>query len=67
MWPANMSLRPQDVCRLLDEDGVFSPEDEVILDTLQHKASQHFRQDLKRQEKKEKLLLPKWSPSAFRL
>ncbi|MDQ0193896.1 helicase DnaB [Paenibacillus wynnii] len=46
-------LSPQDVCRLLDEDGIFSPDGEVILDELQHKASQHFRQDMKRQEKRE--------------
>ncbi|ULO08416.1 DnaD domain protein [Paenibacillus sp. 19GGS1-52] len=46
-------LNPQDLCRLLDEDGVFSPEGEVILDALQYKASQHFRQDMKRQEKRE--------------
>ncbi|OBZ09649.1 helicase DnaB [Bacillus sp. FJAT-27264] len=46
-------LGPQDICRLLDEDGVFAPDGEVILDTLQHIASQHFRQDLKRQEKRE--------------
>ncbi|OMF84820.1 DnaD domain protein [Paenibacillus sp. FSL R7-0337] len=46
-------LGPQDVCRLLDEDDVFTPDGEVILDTLQYKASQHFRQDRKRQEKRE--------------
>ncbi|WP_339244846.1 helicase DnaB [Paenibacillus sp. FSL R10-2796] len=46
-------LSPQDLCRLLDEDGVFSPEGEVMLDALQYKASQHFRQDMKRQEKRE--------------
>jgi len=46
-------LSPQDICRLLDEDGIFTPAGEVILDELQHKASQHFRQDMKRQEKRE--------------
>ncbi|UQZ33286.1 helicase DnaB [Paenibacillus sp. PK3_47] len=46
-------LSPQDLCRLLDEDGVFTPDGEVILDALQYKASQHFRQDMKRQEKRE--------------
>lgn len=46
-------LSPQDLSRLLDEDGVFTPDGEVILDTLQYKASQHFRQDMKRQEKRE--------------
>ncbi|SEU19350.1 DnaD domain protein [Paenibacillus sp. NFR01] len=46
-------LGPQDLCRLLDEDGMFAPDGEIILDTLQHKASQHFRQDQKRQERRE--------------
>ncbi|WP_342562838.1 helicase DnaB [Paenibacillus sp. FSL R7-0345] len=46
-------LGPQDLCRLLDEDGMFTPDGEVILDTLQYRASQHFRQDMKRQEKRE--------------
>ncbi|WP_151737263.1 DnaD domain protein [Paenibacillus tengchongensis] len=46
-------LDTQDVSRLLDEDGVFAPDGELILDTLQHKASQQFRQELKRQEKRE--------------
>lgn len=46
-------LGPQDLCRLLDEDGIFTPDGEIILDMLQHIASQQFRQDLKRQEKRE--------------
>lgn len=44
------SLSVQDVCRLLDEDGVFSPQGQLLLDDLQHKASMQFRQTKKRQE-----------------
>ncbi|WP_310551622.1 DnaD domain protein [Paenibacillus glufosinatiresistens] len=46
-------LGSQDVCRLLDEDGVFAPDGELLLDELQHRASQHFRQTMKRQEQRE--------------
>lgn len=45
-------LSIQDLCRLLDEDGIFSSQGEVMLDELQHKASLHFRQGLKLQEKR---------------
>ncbi|MDT0125807.1 DnaD domain protein [Paenibacillus sp. RRE4] len=44
------NLSVQDVCRLLDEDGVFSPQGQLLLDDLQHKASMQFRQTKKRQE-----------------
>ncbi|MEF3354613.1 DnaD domain protein [Paenibacillus sp. GYB006] len=44
------SLGVQDVCRLLDEDGVFNQQGEVILDRLQQLASQTFRQGKKRKE-----------------
>lgn len=44
------SLGVQDVCRLLDEDGVFNQQGEVLLDRLQQLASQTFRQGKKRQE-----------------
>ncbi|AIQ14274.1 replication initiation and membrane attachment family protein [Paenibacillus durus] len=46
-------LGAQDMCRLLDEDGIFSPDGELILDELQHRANQHFRQNMKRQEQRE--------------
>lgn len=46
-------LSAQDVCRLLDEDGIFTPRGELILDELQHKANLHFRQDKKRKEQRE--------------
>ncbi|MFP4977258.1 DnaD domain protein [Paenibacillus sp. CN-4] len=47
------NLGPEDLSRLLDEDDVFTPSGEIVLDTLQQKASEHFRQDIKRQEKRE--------------
>ncbi|AHV98760.1 helicase DnaB [Paenibacillus sabinae] len=46
-------LSAQDLCRLLDEDGIFGPDGDVLLDELQHRASQHFRQNMKRQEQRE--------------
>jgi replication initiation and membrane attachment protein len=45
-----------DVCKLLDEEGVFSPEGGVDMDLLQHKASMIFRQDRKRSEERTKLI-----------
>ncbi|MFB5267178.1 DnaD domain protein [Paenibacillus enshidis] len=44
------ALTTQDISRLLDEDGIFSVQGELLLDELQYKASLQFRQDLKRQE-----------------
>ena len=44
------NLSVQDVCRLLDEDDIFSPQGQLMLDDLQHKASLQFRQTKKRQE-----------------
>lgn len=41
-----------DMCRLLDEDGVFEPDGEIALDLLQHKANSMFRQDKKRSEER---------------
>ncbi|MEF7442581.1 helicase DnaB [Paenibacillus lautus] len=46
-------LSTQDLCRLLDEDGIFTEHGEVVLDDLQHKASLHFRQGMKMQEKRQ--------------
>ncbi|WP_054958184.1 DnaD domain protein [Paenibacillus dakarensis] len=46
-------LSVQDLCRLLDEDDIFSGTGEVILDELQHRASLHFRQGMKMQEKRQ--------------
>jgi replication initiation and membrane attachment protein len=41
-----------DICRLLDEDGVFDPQGEIMLELLQHKANLVFRQDKKRGEER---------------
>ncbi|MCP1307601.1 helicase DnaB [Paenibacillus tyrfis] len=41
-----------DVCRLLDEDGVFDEDGRIVLELLQHKANQVFRQDKKRTEER---------------
>lgn len=46
-------LSVQDLCRLLDEDDIFSSQGEVMLDELQHRASLHFRQGMKMQEKRQ--------------
>ncbi|MDR0268280.1 helicase DnaB [Paenibacillus sp.] len=46
-------LSVQDLCRLLDEDGVFAADGGVNLDELQRKANLHFRQDKRRQEQRE--------------
>ncbi|AOZ91994.1 DnaD domain protein [Paenibacillus crassostreae] len=46
-------LTVQDLCRLLDEDGIFTAEGDIILDELQHQANLHFRQGKKRQEQRE--------------
>ena len=45
-------LSVQDLCRLLDEDDIFSPHGDIMLDDLQHKASLHFRQGMVLQEKR---------------
>ncbi|WP_223067655.1 DnaD domain protein [Paenibacillus caui] len=45
-------LSIQDLCRLLDEDGIFAPDGALQLDVLQHKANLHFRQGKKRQEER---------------
>lgn len=46
-------LSIQDLCRLLDEDGVFDPSGGLLIDELQHKANLHFRQGKRRQEERE--------------
>lgn len=43
-------LSLQDICSLLDEDGIFSDEGDVQLEELQHRANLHFRQGKKRSE-----------------
>lgn len=49
-------LSVQDVCRLLDEDGIFTDRSEVKLDVLQHKANSIFRQEIKREEDKQRYM-----------
>lgn len=46
-------LGVQDLCRLLDEDGVFDAGGSLLLDELQHRANLHFRQGKRRQERRE--------------
>lgn len=46
-------LGVQDLCRLLDEDGVFEAGGTLLLDELQHRANLHFRQGKRRQERRE--------------
>lgn len=46
-------LSVQDLCRLLDEDGVFGTDGRLLLESLQHKANLHFRQGKRRKEERE--------------
>ncbi|GIP59992.1 helicase DnaB [Paenibacillus woosongensis] len=46
-------LSVQDLCRLLDEDGVFAPDGSLLLESLQHKANLHFRQGKRRRDERE--------------
>ncbi|WP_018754070.1 DnaD domain protein [Paenibacillus sanguinis] len=46
-------LTAQDICRLLDEDGVFDPAGGLQLDQLQHRANLQFRQGKRRMEERE--------------
>lgn len=45
-----------DVCRLLDEEGVFDEEGRIVLELLQHKANQIFRQDKKRTDDRTRMM-----------
>ncbi|MEK8132430.1 helicase DnaB [Paenibacillus filicis] len=45
-----------DVCKLLDEDGVFEEGGQLVLELLQHRANQVFRQDKKRSEDRVRLM-----------
>ncbi len=49
-------LNVVDICRLLDEDGVFDEMGKLLSDELQLKASQMYRQDKKRAEQRERTL-----------
>ncbi|GAB6991556.1 replication initiation and membrane attachment family protein [Paenibacillus pini] len=48
-------LSVQDMCRLLDEDGIFGTDGNLLLDELQHQANLQFRQGKRRQEQREVL------------
>lgn len=43
------NLSVADICRLLDEDGIFEPNGGLIVDELQLRANQLYRQDKKRE------------------
>jgi len=45
-----------DLCRLLDEDGLFDARGELVFDELQLRANQLFRQDRKREGERQRLL-----------
>ncbi|MBD8499095.1 DnaD domain protein [Paenibacillus arenosi] len=47
-------LTPVEICRLLDEDGVFNTEGRLVLDELQHRAHLQFRQTKRRGEWRER-------------
>ena len=44
-----------DLCRLLDEDHVFTTYGELIMDELQLKANQMYRQDRKRSDERQRV------------
>lgn len=44
-----------DICRLLDEDGVFTPQGELLVDELQLRANQMYRQDKKREADRQRV------------
>ncbi|MCQ6558696.1 helicase DnaB [Paenibacillus mendelii] len=44
-----------DLCRLLDEDDVFNTRGELMMDELQLRASQMYRQDRKRDEDRQRM------------
>ncbi|AJY75778.1 helicase DnaB [Paenibacillus beijingensis] len=50
------SLNAADISRLLDEDGVFGSRGELLIDELQLKAGQLYRQDRKRESERERHL-----------
>ncbi|MFC0333095.1 helicase DnaB [Paenibacillus sepulcri] len=44
-----------DLCRLLDEDDVFGQRGELMIDELQLRANQMYRQDRKRNEERQRI------------
>lgn len=47
------ALNVEDIVRLLDEEGIFSSEGELLLDNLQNRANLTFRQTAKRTEERQ--------------
>ncbi|EFM08749.1 replication initiation and membrane attachment family protein [Paenibacillus curdlanolyticus YK9] len=45
-----------DVCRLLDEDGVFTAQGELLVEELQLRANQLYRQDKKRESDRQRVM-----------
>ncbi|GLX65901.1 replication initiation protein [Paenibacillus glycanilyticus] len=50
------NLSVADICRLLDEDGVFASSGELIVDEIQLRANQLYRQDKKREGDRQRTL-----------
>lgn len=50
------TLSLQETCRLLDEDGIFNGQGELLLEVLQQKANLNFRQGKKRGDERERYL-----------
>jgi replication initiation and membrane attachment protein len=50
------NLEVPEICRLLDEDGIFRGDGTLLWDELQTRANLFYRQDLKRDEERERFL-----------
>lgn len=50
------NLTVANLCRLLDEDGIFGQDGEVNMDALQLRANQLYRQDKKREGERQRTL-----------
>lgn len=50
------NLTVADVCRLLDEDGIFSDSGQLNVDEIQLRANQFYRQDKKREGERQRTL-----------
>jgi len=50
------NLEVPEICRLLDEDGIFNADGTLLWDELQNRANLIYRQDRKRDEERERFL-----------
>ncbi|MFD0590764.1 DnaD domain protein [Paenibacillus sp. GCM10027627] len=50
------NLTVSNICRLLDEDGMFAPDGQINMDELQLRANQLYRQDKKRDGERQRKL-----------